>query len=60
MDIQDGADTQMPAWLRARHIAVAVELEIMHGAPFAAAFLSDIGIAPDPCTDKATLGPSRP
>jgi hypothetical protein len=33
----------MPAWLLDRCIAVAAELERMHGAEFAAAFLNDIG-----------------
>jgi hypothetical protein len=33
----------MPTWLLDRCIAVAAELERMHGAEFAAAFLNDIG-----------------
>jgi hypothetical protein len=33
----------MPAWLFDQCIAVAAELERMHGAEFAAAFLKDIG-----------------
>jgi hypothetical protein len=39
----------VPSWLMARYIAVATELERMHGAAFAAAFLNDIGIVPTPC-----------
>jgi hypothetical protein len=42
----EGAATPIPAWLQARYIALAAELERMHGAAFAVAFLRDIGIAP--------------
>jgi hypothetical protein len=35
--------TPMPDWLLARCIAVAAELERMHGPEFAAEFLNDIG-----------------
>jgi hypothetical protein len=43
MDIQNEPVAPMPAWLLDRCIAVAAELERMHGAEFAAAFLNDIG-----------------
>lgn len=46
MGKQDRTGMQMPAELVERYIAVAAELESMHGAPFAAAFLSDIGVVP--------------
>jgi hypothetical protein len=39
----------VPPWLMVRYIAVATELERMHGAVFAAEFLNDIGIASKPC-----------
>jgi hypothetical protein len=47
MDNQNGAVVPMPAWLLERCIAVAAELERMHGAQFAAAFLNDIGVTPE-------------
>jgi hypothetical protein len=37
----------VPPWLVVRYIAVATELERMHGANYAIAFLHDIGIASD-------------
>jgi hypothetical protein len=43
MNTQNEAVVHMPAWLLDCCIAVAAELERMHGAEFAAAFLNDIG-----------------
>jgi hypothetical protein len=37
----------IPPWLVVRYVAVATELERMHGAIFATEFLHDIGIASD-------------
>jgi hypothetical protein len=37
----------MPSWLVVRYIAVAAELERLHGAIFATEFLRDVGITPD-------------
>jgi hypothetical protein len=48
----DGTIEQMPAWLLARYVAVAAELERTHGAKFAAAFLVDLGIAPNTLTSE--------
>lgn len=50
MNDQIGAVAPMPAWLLARCIAVAAELERMHGAKFAAALLNDIGVTPEMCS----------
>jgi hypothetical protein len=36
----------VPSWLVVRYIAVATELERMHGAIFATEFLHDVGITP--------------
>jgi AraC-like DNA-binding protein len=46
MEIQNEPVVPMPAWLLDRYIAVAAELERMHGAAFAAAFLHDMGVTP--------------
>jgi hypothetical protein len=46
MNIQNEPFVPLPAWLLDRCIAVAAELERMHGAEFAAAFLNDIGVTP--------------
>jgi hypothetical protein len=43
MNEHNGAVTPMPDWLLACCIAVAAELERIHGAEFATAFLNDIG-----------------
>jgi hypothetical protein len=43
MNEQKGVAPPMPAWLLERCFAVAAELERLHGAKFAAAFLNDIG-----------------
>jgi hypothetical protein len=43
MNIQNEPVVPMQVWLLDRCIAVAAELERMHGAKFAAAFLNDIG-----------------
>jgi hypothetical protein len=54
MNRQNGSVEQMPAWLQARYIALAAELERTHGATFAVAFLSDSGIAPSVGTFKTS------
>jgi hypothetical protein len=48
MNKPNRAVVHMPAWLHSRYIALAQELERMHGAAFADAFLTDIGIVPHP------------
>jgi hypothetical protein len=43
----DRPASHMPAWLLARDIVLAEELERKHGAAFAAALLNDIGVVLD-------------
>jgi hypothetical protein len=49
MDNQNGTVAPMPDWLLDRYIAVAEELERIHGPAFAATFLNDIGVTPESC-----------
>jgi hypothetical protein len=42
--MDEGVTDRVPDWLQARYIAVAAELERMHGATFAAAYLDDVGV----------------
>jgi hypothetical protein len=47
MNKPDRAVVHIPVWLLARYFVLAEELERMHGAAFAAAFLNDIGVVPE-------------
>jgi hypothetical protein len=52
MNKPDRAVVHIPAWLLTRYFVLAEELERMHGAAFAAAFLDDIGVVSDSCAHE--------